>query len=311
MKLNLRSIDLNLLPIFEAVMETRQYSKAAERLSMSQPAMSAAVQRLRNSLDDPLFVRTNKGLIPTPKADMLYQDIRAALTQLRQGLSIQKGFDPSAQPHSFRILSSDYFEFVLLPQLIETIEQDGLKIRFNLEPILVDSTKQLIHAQADVMLDPFPVEDDRIHCEVVAEETLKVVAKKQHPWINHPITIQDFFNATHAVLPNRGRLLPLDRILNTAQMHKRKIGVQVTQYISLLAAVTNSEYIATVPKHLAERYADGLGLAIYDFPLDVPPIPIYMMWSKALDHDPANRWLLDQLRAVIQNMTAPQKQKGS
>ena len=302
MKLNLRSIDLNLLPIFEAVMETRQYSKAAERLAMSQPAMSAAVKRLRDTLDDPLFVRTSKGVVPTPKAEMLYQDICGALTQLRQGLSMQKGFDPSAQPHSFRILSSDYFEFVLLPQLIETVEQDALQIRFDLKPILEDSTKQLIHAQADVMLDAFPIEDDRLHCEVVTEETLVVVARKQHRWLKHPITVQNFFNATHAVLPNRGRLLPLDKILDTPHMQKRKVGVQVTQYISLLAAVANSEYIATVPLHLAERYADALGLAVYDFPIDVPPIPIYMMWSKAFDHDPANKWLLAQLRDVIQDM---------
>jgi DNA-binding transcriptional LysR family regulator len=303
MKLNLRSIDLNLLPIFEAVMETRQYSKAAERLAMSQPAMSAAVQRLRDTLNDPLFVRTSKGVVPTPKAEALYQDIRGALSQIRQSLSMQKGFDPTAQPHSFRILSGDYFEFVLLPQLIETVEQGRLKIRFNLKQILDDSSKQLIHAQADVMLDAFPIKDDKIHCEVITEETLMVVAKKRHPWIKGTLSIEDFFKATHAVLPNRGRLLPLDKILDSPQMQERKVGVQVTQYFSLLAAVANSEFIATVPKNLATRYANALGLDVYDFPINVPPIPIYMMWSKAFDHDPANKWLLEQLRAVVREMT--------
>ncbi|MFT4777085.1 MAG: DNA-binding transcriptional LysR family regulator [Oleispira sp.] len=302
MKLNLRSVDLNLLPIFEAIMETQQYSKAADRLAMSQPAMSAAVQRLRNTLKDPLFVRTNKGVIATQKAERLYQDIQGALSQIRRGLDMQKGFDPKAQPHSFRILSGDYFEFVVLPELIEGIERDALQVRFNLKPVLEDSTKQLIHTQADVMLDAFPVDDDRVHCEVVFEETLVVVAKKDHPWIKQPITIQDFFDATHAVLPNIGRVLPLDKILNTPHMQERKVGVQVTQYISLLIAVANSEFIATVPKHLAIRYADALGLAVYDFPLDIPPVPIYMMWSKAFDDDPANKWLLAQLRAVMKNI---------
>ncbi|HCM06467.1 MAG TPA: LysR family transcriptional regulator [Oceanospirillales bacterium] len=302
MKLNLRSIDLNLLPIFEAVMETRQYSKAADRLGMSQPAMSAAIQRLRNTLNDPLFIRTSKGVIPTPKADILYNDIRGALSQLRQGLSQQKGFDPSAQPHDFRILSGDYFEFVLLPQLIEEVESHDFQIRFNLKPILEGSATQLIHAQADVMLDAFPIDDERIHCEVVTQETLVVVASKKHSWIKESPTIREFFKATHAVLPHRGRLLPLDKIIDTSQMPERKIGVQVTQYISLLAAVSRSEYIATVPKHLASRYADSLGLAVYDFPIDIPPINIYMMWSKVFDHDPANQWLLNQLRAVIKTI---------
>lgn len=302
MKLNLRSIDLNLLPVFEAVMETRQYSKAAERLAMSQPAMSAAVQRLRDTLNDPLFVRTSKGVVPTPKAEQLYQDIQGGLSQLRQGLSQQREFDPKSQPHSFRILSGDYFEFVLLPQLIGAIEHEQLQVRFNLKPIFDDSAKQLIHAQADVMLDAFPVADERIHCEVVTEETLVVVARKNHPKINKTMTLSDFFNATHAVLPNRGRLLPLDKILDKPLKQERKIGVQVTQYISLLAAVANSDYIATAPKQLASRYADALGLTVHEFPMVVPPVPIYMMWSKAFDHDPAHQWLLKQLRLAMNDM---------
>lgn len=307
MKLNLRSVDLNLLPIFEAVMETRQYSKAAENLAMSQPAMSAAVQRLRDTLNDPLFVRSSKGLIPTPKAEALYQEVKMALSQLRQSLSVQKGFDPQAQPHSFRLLSGDYFEFVILPQLIESIEQDAFQIRLNLQPIFEDSAKQLIQAQSDVMLDVFPIKDERINCQVVTEETLTVVAKKNHPTIKHSVSIKDFFNATHAVLPNRGRLLPLDKIIGTSKMKERKVGVQVTQYISLLAAVAKSNYIATVPKQLATRYAEGFGLAIYDFPIDLPPIPIYLMWSKAMDHDPAHQWLLERLMRVIEDMTSTKK----
>lgn len=303
MKLNLRSIDLNLLPIFEAVMETRQYSKAAEQLAMSQPAMSAAVQRLRDTLNDPLFVRSNKGLIPTPKAEALYQEVKMALSQLRQSLSVQRGFDPQAQPHSFRLLSGDYFEFVILPQLIESIEQDALRVRLNLQPIFEDSAKQLIQAQSDVMLDAFPIKDERIHCQIVSEETLTVVARKHHPTIKHTISIDDFFDATHAVLPNRGRLLPLDKIIGTSQIQERKVGVQVTQYISLLAAVAKSNFIATVPKQLATRYADGFGLDIYDFPIDLPPVPIYLMWSKAMDNDPAHKWLRERLMKVIQEMT--------
>lgn len=306
MKLNLRSIDLNLLPIFEAVMETRQYSKAAEQLAMSQPAMSAAIQRLRDTLKDPLFVRTSKGVIPTPKAEALYQDIRVALSQIRQSLSSQQGFDPNTQQHTFRILSGDYFEFVLLPPLIKTIENNDLLVRFNLNQISEESPKQLIHAQADVLLDAFPIDDDRIHCEVVSQETLVVVRNKksknkQYPATKKAITAHDFFNTTHAVLPNRGRLLPLDKILDTPLLQERKIGVQVTQYIGLLAAVANSEHIATVPKQLAIKYADAFGLDIYDFPIDVPSIPLYMMWSKAFDHDPASKWLLNQLREVINN----------
>jgi DNA-binding transcriptional LysR family regulator len=187
MKLNLRSIDLNLLPVFEAVMQARQYSKAAERLAMSQPAMSAAVQRLRDTLNDPLFVRSRKGLVPTPKADAVYQDIQGALSQLRQGLGQQRGFDPKAQPHSFRIASGDYFECVLLPLLINGAAKESSNIRFNSSPVNDDSIKQLIHAQVDVIVDAFPIHDERIHTEIVAQETLMVVTKKIIRVLNRPL----------------------------------------------------------------------------------------------------------------------------
>ena len=299
MNLNLRSIDLNLLPVFEAVMQTRQYSKAAERLAMSQPAMSAAVQRLRDTLDDPLFVRTSKGVMPSPKAEMLYQDIQSALSLLRQGLSQQKDFDSSTRAHSFRIASGDYFEYVLLPQLINMTEQTSPGIRFNLAPLQEASINQLIHAQVDVILDAFPIYDDRIHSELITQETLVVVAKKDNPRFKSTMSVSEYFDATHAVLPNRGRVLPLEKILQQPLAQERKIGVQVTQYISLLTTVANSHYIATVPKQLTTLYADALGLAVYEFPIETPPVPIYMMWSKTFDNDPANLWLLDQLRGIV------------
>ncbi|NVK39174.1 MAG: LysR family transcriptional regulator [Gammaproteobacteria bacterium] len=302
MKLNLRAVDLNLFPVFEAIMETGQYSKAAERLAMSQPAMSAAVQRLRDTLGDPLFVRTAKGVVATPKAEVIYQDIKEALALMRHGLSSQKGFDPKSQAHEFRVLSGDYFEFVVLPKLLEKVESQSQHIRLSLKPILDDSAKQLIHAQADIMLDAFLAEDERIRSEIVMEETLMVIASKHHPKIQNTLSIDDFYQAKHAVLPNRGRLLPLDKILQRPLKQERKIGVQVTQYISLLAAVGNSDFIATVPKYLANLYADAFQLNLFEFPLAVPKVPIYMMWSKAFDRDPANTWLLQQIRDSLKEI---------
>lgn len=298
MKLNLRSIDLNLLPVFETVMQTRQYSKAAERLAMSQPAMSAAMQRLRDTLNDPLFIRTRQGLTPTPKAESLYSDVQGALSLIREGLSQQKDFTPDKQAHTFRIASADYFEFVLLPQLIHTFEEDAPDIQFNITPLTNVPESQLLHAQVDVILDAFPIQDDRIHSEIVSYESLVVVARKAHPRINDNLTLDEFFNETHAVLPNQGRLLPLEKVLNKPLSKKRKIGVQVTQYISLLTAVSNSNYIATVPKQLAVRYGEALGLQQLDFPIKVPPIPLFMMWSKAFENDSAHQWLLSQLRCA-------------
>lgn len=307
MKLNLRSIDLNLLPIFEAIMEAGQYSRAAERLAMSQPAMSAAVQRLRTTLDDPLFVRTSKGVVPTAKAHEVYKEIHGAMNQLRQGLTGRGQFDPSGSDDSFRIMSGDYFEFVMLPRLLNVLEIQAPKVSIRVQAMDQDPKTQLLHGHCQMILDAFPISDERIVCEEIMQEELVVIARKDHPLLNkQTMTSEEFFQLKHAVLPERGRELPLDKILARTssvreQVKERIIAVQVGQYSSLLAVVSSSDCIATVPRALAKRYSQSLGLSIYDFPLEVPPVPVYMMWSKAYDQDPALRWLLKTFRDLMIN----------
>jgi len=256
MKLNLRSVDLNLLPIFEAIIETGQYSLAAERLSMSQPAMSAAVQRLRATYDDPLFVRSAKGVQATPKALAIYQDIRIALDHVRGGLEQQQGFDPRTSERIFRVISGDYFEHVFLPTLIDHFEQKAPKTSIQVIPPHEEIERALRLGRADIYIDAFPFESDHILKREVMQEELVVVAQKEHPMLGH--------------------------------------------ISSLLAVVSESPLIATMPKWLASIYQERLNLATYQLPWDIAPIPVYMMWAKAYDNEPALLWLRQQLIALIQ-----------
>lgn len=304
MKLNLRSVDLNLLPIFEAIIETGQYSLAAERLSMSQPAMSAAVQRLRATYDDPLFVRSAKGLQATPKALAIYQDIRIALDHVRGGLEQQQGFDPQTSERIFRVISGDYFEHVFLPTLIDHFEQKAPKTSIQVIPPHEEIERALRLGRADIYIDAFPFESDHILKREVMQEELVVVAQQNHPMLQgvsgERLSEREFYQCKHAVLPTVGNELPLAKLIGQERASKRVIGTQVGHISSLLAVVSESPLIATMPKWLASIYQERLNLATYQFPWDIAPIPVYMMWAKAYDNEPALLWLRQQLIALIQ-----------
>lgn len=298
MKLNLRSVDLNLLPVFAAIMEAGQLSRAAEQLGMSQPAISAALQRLRHTFADELFVRTRQGMQPTPRARELHEQLGPQLNALRDALDPGNRFDPATSQRHFRIISVDYFEMVVLPPLLARIREQAPDVILEVVPAGDTMADDLHKAKADLAVDAFIFDDDRLHRDVLLEEELVVVARKKHPILKGRCSKKQFLQAEHVVLPDRNRRLPLDQILN-APGWQRRTGARVTQFSSMLAAAAGSDMIATAPRRLASQYAEALQLQVLPFPVPIPPVPIYLLWAAAQDQDPAHQWLREQLIATL------------
>lgn len=300
MKLNLRSIDLNLLPVFVAVVEEGQLSRAALRLGMSQPAVSAALQRLRLSVDDVLFTRSRNGLSPTPRAQALYQQVNNGLQTLIEALDPGQGFNPAHSERVLRLIAVDYFETLMLGSLIREVRQHSPTLGIEVLPQQEGWQRQLLNAEVDMVLDSQMPEDERITGEKISEEQLVVVARRDHPGIKGKISLDDFLQAEHVVLPLRERrVLPLDEILGRPGW-RRRVGAHVGHYGNLLSVASQTDLIATVPKRLAMVQAQALKLQVLDFPVPTPAVPIYLMWPKALDKDPAHRWFRQRIRHIFQ-----------
>lgn len=300
MKLNLRSIDLNLLPVFVAVVEEGQLSRAALRLGMSQPAVSAALQRLRLSVDDALFIRTRSGLVPTPRAQVLYQQVNNGLQTLIEALDPGQGFNPAHSERVLRLIAVDYFETLMLGSLIREMRQHSPTLGIEVLPQQEGWLRQLLNAEVDMALDSQLPEDERITGEKISEEQLVVVARRGHPGIKGKLSLEDFLQAEHVVLPLRERrILPLDEILGRPGW-RRKVGAHVGHYGNLLSVASQTDLIATVPERLALVQAKALKLQVLDFPVPTPAVPIYLMWPKALDKDPAHRWFRERIRHIFQ-----------
>ena len=302
MKLNLRSVDLNLLPVFVAVVEEGQLSRAAARLGMSQPAVSAALQRLRLTVGDVLFTRTRAGLSPTPRAQALYKQVIAGLGMLSEALDPGRQFDPASSDRTFRIIAVDYFESLMLGPLVAEMRQQSEQISVQVVSQADGWERQLISAEADFALDSELAEDDRLNAEVVSEETLAVVVRRDHPTIQGSISLEEFLQAEHVVLPLRDRrVLPLDQILGRPGW-RRKIGAQVVQYGNLLSVAGASDLIATVPLRLAQRMAETYQLQVLPFPVPVKSVPIYLIWPVALENDQAHRWFRGLLKTFFSGL---------
>ncbi|TDT44462.1 LysR family transcriptional regulator [Halospina denitrificans] len=296
MKLNLRSVDLNLLPVFVAVMEEGQLSRAAERLGMSQPAVSSALKRLRLTVGADLFSRSRAGLSPTPEARRLYESVAEGLGILTGALDSRQPFDPAASERQFRVMAPDYFDALALGPLITTMRQFGEGMSIRVLSLESDWVRTLVNTEADIAFDSVSVEDPRLKTEVIGVEKPVVVARSGHPRIDGKLTPLDYMKAEHVVLPERERrVLPLEKYLGHP-VWERWVGAQVTQLTNLLFVASDSDLIATVPLRLAQRFAPLLGLQVLPFPMDVGELPIYAIWPKVLDQDPAHQWFRQQIR---------------
>lgn len=297
MKLNLRAVDLNLLPIFVAVVEEGQLSRAAQRLGMSQPAVSAALQRLRLTVDDPLFTRSRTGLTPTPRAKSLYQNVSTHLQNVAQALDPSQCFDPTTSDRTFRLIAPDYFEFLALGSFMASLRQTSPHISVQMLPQQDGWSRLLLDNDVDFAIDTLLPTDDRLQARPLLQETLAVVARHNHPTIQGKLTLEDFLAAEHVVLPLRERqVLPLDQILGRPGW-RRQVGAQVVHYGNLFSVASASNLIATVPMRMATRLAAPFGLQVLPFPAPVPKIVIYLIWPRALAKDPAHNWfktLLEQ-----------------
>jgi LysR family transcriptional activator for leuABCD operon len=295
-KLNLRSIDLNLLTIFDAIMSEGQMSKAAERLHMTQPAASHALKRLRQTFDDELFMRTRHGMKPTPRAAEIAEPIREVLAIITDTFDVDQQFDPSLSDRVFNIAFGRYGELILLPKLLSKVNEVDTDI--SVHSYLDDQATgiELIKdGDIDFCFDFVAPEDGRLDYCNFHDQELVVIARKKHPRLSASISADQYFEERHVVMGFGNERRERLQQFMSAQGGTRKILAEVNQYIAVPTVVMQSDGIATVPREMAEFYLYKNQLKIYSFPFDMPLLPIYLIWHKAMNRDRGHQWLKQQI----------------
>jgi len=297
MKVNLRSVDLNLLTVFDAVMREGKLSDAAVKLGMTQPAASNAVSRLRLTFDDDLFIRTRQGMVPTPKAKELIGPIREALELIQGSLDPSSDFDPDVSERTFKLAIGDYGEIILLPALLSIFSQHQGALRIQTFPEMDKTSYELVkQAQIDFYFDYKPPVDEQLDFCQIGEEEVVVIARKGHPTITTKLSQKDYLDANHVILDFRHHdLTMLEDLLRVKKRIPRKAMAEVRQFVSVPELVTKTDCIATVPRKMAEYYSKRDEINIFPLPFKIDKGKAYMIWHKAMNRDKGHQWLKNNI----------------
>ncbi|MFV1919113.1 LysR substrate-binding domain-containing protein [Sphingomonas sp. MJ1 (PH-R8)] len=293
--------DLNLLPIFIALMEERSVTRAAERLGMTQPALSNALARLRLMMKDQLFVRERYGIQPTAIALDLAPAIAEALARLDDAVLGQQEFDPAQAERLLTIAPNGYAEFVLVPAIVARLQQVAPGIRLRLTPYGNDLTDTgVVSGTTALVLGRIVDPPDNLVVQHVMDEGLACIVRADHPDIGGGITRDQFESLRHVNVVPPGRMRAgLFQALAQQQL-KRDVAISVTNFFAVAEMVAVTDYCATLPKLICRRLENDSRLKVLAPPVDLGTFPVEMAWHVRYRHDPAHRWL----RALISDVAA-------
>jgi len=306
----LRQFDLNLLIILEALLSECHVSRAAEKVFLSQSAMSHALNRLRQQLDDPLLVRTGNGLQPTPRAAAMLPEIRRALQLVERTISPPKTFIPEDSERCFKIACTDYFEAIVLPTLINHLQHAAPGISVEVEMITEASTRQLLESrEIDLIVgidSNLPVPSHLIQQHWVTEPQV-CVAGTSNSNIGDYIDLQQYTQLTHVVFSDLAgeTSSAIDQWLATMQ-RQRKHSARTVNYMAAARIVALTDGIITLPLHMAKLFSEMLPVRLVTPPEGVPKVAMTTIHHPLFSNDPALLWLLEQVNyfgaATAQNI---------
>ena len=295
--MSFNNLDLNLLRVFDAIFQARSVTVAASNLHLTQPAVSKQLNRLREVLEDPLFVRTNDGMSPTPRAEAIAVPIRQALSELRNTVEQQLGFNPSKSDRTFRIFMSDLGQLVLLPRLLELISREAPNVNIHTAQVPPSRMRAVALESGDVDLAVgyFEEFEGSIHCQVLFEEHYVGMVRTNHPTIRDSITFEQFLSTPHLVYQPSGgghgcQEHAVDRAFWAAGV-ERRVAARVAYTMGISSMVSNTDLLVVVPSRLAKACAEMVEVTVLDLPIEILSFNVSQYWHERFHTDPGNRWL--------------------
>ena len=290
--MELHELDLNLLVVFNELLVERRVSKVADNLGVSQPAVSNSLAKLRKLLGDELFLRTPKGMEPTPYADQLAESVSYALAMIHSGINQRTDFEPSSAKRSFTIGMTDIGEIYFLPALIERLRRDAPGVTLStVRNTTVNVRDELEAGKVDIALGLLPQLKAGFFQRRLFMQSSVCLMRRGHRLDKRKISPAEFSAAEHLVVVSAGTGHgKVDELLQRSGI-ERMVRLTVPHYVSVGHILQGSDLIATVPERLADRLLGPFGLAKVGHPAKLPDIAINVFWHAKYHRSPDNRWL--------------------
>ncbi|NHN39136.1 LysR family transcriptional regulator [Pseudomaricurvus alcaniphilus] len=296
-----KALDLNLLVALDVLLEEKNVTRAAERLNVSQPAMSAALSRLRDHFKEPLLVLHGKRMVPTPAALMMREPLKALLQDVEILVTKTTHFDPQDSDRRFRIITSDYLLAVIFTSLTQKLEQIAPGVTMECFQPSERTLSLLDQGDIDLVITPEEHVSPNHPSELLFEEKYVVAGWAKNPALKRrKIKEKDFFNARHVVV-EIGQLARS----SFAETHlrnfneRRRIDMKVPSFLIAPEMVVNTMKLTVMHERLARLFAQRLDIAIAEMPFDFPVMREMIQFHESRRHDAGLRWLVDQIKQLI------------
>lgn len=306
-----KSPDLNLLPIAFALYDELSVSRAARLLGMSQPAVSMALRRMRETFDDPLFIRVAAGVAPTPRAHAIIQAARPLVARLQQDLLKGQTFDPSTSTRPFTMALSDVGEMAFLPMVLGPLRSRAPYCALRSVSVpLAQLAHDLEKGEIDVAVGYFPaLASKNFRQRRLSAHRFGCLLRAGHPFWKERLSAADFLAAEHMVVREDGRSQEVVERFFERRRVRRKIAVYSSHFLGVPFVIARSDLIATVPYAVAREFA-GMSpqLSVALPPFDMPGFDLKLHWHRRFDDEPRNRWLRERLIELFREdhrVTAP------
>lgn len=298
-----KGLDLNLLVALDAMLEERNISRAAERLFLTQSAMSNALSRLREHFNDKLLLQSGRSLELTPRAQMLAGAVKDVLMRIDSTITTAPEFIPAESNRTFRLYVSEYTTEVLMPHLLQLCWAESQSIGFELLPQIEDPERMLASGEADLLVFPTPYVDAVNPSEPLYDDDYVCVVWEGNRNIGEALTLEQYLETPHVIVtrPNHQKTMFEGWFLERYGV-ARNVGVITSNLAAPCKLVIGTGRIATVHSRIAQRAAETLPIRLLPPPLDIPPIQQAMQWHEYRDNDPGLQWLLGKVRQAATMM---------
>jgi DNA-binding transcriptional LysR family regulator len=296
-RMNWGAFDLNLLIVFDAVMQERSVTKAGSQIGLSQPAMSHALSRLRYMLKDELFVRTPDGMVPTPRAESLAGPLRHALSEMQNALE-PTAFDPRASDRRFALAVNNYSAIVVVPPLVAAAAAAAPSVQLDLRPSgTLDVLERLDRGDIDLALGPFGSAPERFAASLLLKDTYVIVMRRGHPAGRRKLTPTAFAALSHLEISSSFEDISFIDSWLAEHNQTRRIALRAP-ILSAAQIIVQSDLVVTLTRRVAEEFIRNLPLQISPAPYPSPELRTAMLWHRRLERLPAHRWLRDTIASV-------------
>ncbi|MBR1091471.1 LysR family transcriptional regulator [Bradyrhizobium manausense] len=298
-KNNIRRLDFSLLLIFDELVRHKRTTVVADRLGLSQSAVSHALTRLRDLFDDPLFSRRPDGLTPTRRALELAPKVRELMQRAQEVVGGAAAFDPAVSDRQFRLAANDFVATSIGPLLLEKLATEApatrLVSRFAVGQAAFEALRK---HELDLAIGRFYEIPDEFETDILLQESFSVIARHRHPRLAETLDLATYLDVDHLLVSFQGRLAGVVDETLARQGLKRRVRASVPMFLTAFAAVAGSDLVATVPARLAQRFAPVFGLRVLPPPLDIDSFPVSLVRLAATKSDPGLAWLVSRVRQI-------------